>query len=437
MTVTWPRAFRLAALAAAFLVALAVFALLRTGQGSPRYGPSQAAVAPPPPNASTDMVISAYQQILAAQPRNVSAAATLGGAYLQKVRETGDPSYYVRADEVLQAGRRVAPGDYRILAALGTLALARHQFASGLGYGEASLRADPSADVAYPVIVDGEVELGRYPDAARALQRFVDTSPTLASYARVSYFRELHGDLGGAVAAMRLAVSAGGAVPENVAYVQTLLGTLEFDLGHLERARHAYLTALHSFPRYVAADAGLARVDAARGRFSSATARYRSAVARLPLPEYVIGLGETELASGRVARGNHDLALVRAEERLLRANGVNTDIDLALFEANHGSPAIAVGLARRAWAEAPSVRSADALGWALTRDGRPAAGLGWGRHALMLGSRDPTFLYHAGMSALAAGDRAAARTYLRRAVALNPRFNPLYGPRAERALARL
>ncbi|HEV3229528.1 MAG TPA: hypothetical protein VGY97_08645, partial [Solirubrobacteraceae bacterium] len=150
-----------------------------------------------------------------------------------------------------------------------------------------------------------------------------------------------------------------------------------------------------------------------------------------------VGLGETELAAGRASQGRHDLALVRAEERLLQANGVNTDVDLALFEANHGSPGIAVTLARRAWAQAPSVRSADALGWALTADRHPAAGLAWAHRALMLGSRDPLFSYHAGMSARAAGDSSAARKYLRASLALNPRFNPLYAPRAEQALRTL
>ena len=59
------------------------------------------------------------------------------------------------------------------------------------------------------------------------------------------------------------------------------------------------------------------------------------------------------------------------------------------------------------------------------------------RRALKLGSRDPSFLYHAGMSARAAGDAPAARTYLERSLARNPRFSPLYGPRASRALAQL
>src|SRR6185437_13065373 len=150
-------------------------------------------------------------------------------------------------------------------------------------------------------------------------------------------------------------------------------------------------------------------------------------------PQYVIALGELQQAAGR--QPGYDL--VRAEERLLQANGVNTDVDLALFEANHGSPAKAVSLARRAWAEAPSVRSADALGWALTRAGRPAEGLRFAHRALALGSRDPMFLFHAGLSARAAGRAGEARAYLARSVALNRRFSPLYAPRAERALAEI
>ena len=57
--------------------------------------------------------------------------------------------------------------------------------------------------------------------------------------------------------------------------------------------------------------------------------------------------------------------------RLLRANGVNTDVDLALFEANHGRPAREPWRSgARAWRAAPSVRSADAYSWALYAAGR-------------------------------------------------------------------
>ncbi len=109
---------------------------------------------------------------------------------------------------------------------------------------------------------------------------------------------------------------------------------------------------------------------------------------------------------------------------------MNTDAELAVFEADHGDRRRALRLARQGYAAAPSVRSADALGWALTRAGRPVDGLAFARRALRLGSRDPLFLYHAGIAARAAGERDAARSYLARALEANPRFSPLHGPRA-------
>ena len=80
-----------------------------------------------------------------------------------------------------------------------------------------------------------------------------------------------------------------------------------------------------------------------------------------------------------------------------------------MFEADHGSPRRALALARRAWRAAPGLRAADALGWALTRAGRPAAGLRWARPRAALGSRDPIFRYHAGIAALAAGPSGGGR----------------------------
>jgi tetratricopeptide (TPR) repeat protein len=390
---------------AVFAAALATFVLVNRGSGTPT--PRTADQLSP---ARTD-----YD--------------TLGGTFLQKARETGDASYYTRADTAFSKALAVNPKDAAAIAGAGTLALARHDFRAGLTYGLRAHRLAPYSFLPLGVIVDAQVELGRYDDAARSLQQMVDLKPNLSSYARVSYFRELHGDLRGAIEAMKLAVSASGGAAENVAYVQTLLGNLYFTVGRIADARQAYRTALETVPGYVPATAGLASVSPV----DRALGLYRDAVARLPLPQYVIALGELQQAAGK--RPDYDL--VRAEERLLQANGVNTDVDLALFEANHGSPAKAVSLAKRAWAAAPSVRSADALGWALTSAGRPAQGLRWARRALVLGSRDPSFLYHAGKSAQAAGRAALARAYLSESLALNPRFSPLYAPRAERALKEL
>lgn len=434
MTLSRPFFTKLFVPVAAFAATLALVLLLNRSSAPPRGASAAGGGALVSPSASTDAQIAALERDLSNSPGDAELYAALGNADLQKVRETGDATFYGRAQTAFGQGLRRDPRDPGALTGMGALALARHDFEGGLRYGMKAHALAPEVVRPYGVIVDAQIELGRYGDAGRTLQEMVDLKPNLASYARVSYFRELHGNLAGARDAMALAVSAGGAAPENVAYVQTLAGNLAFDTGRLAEAEHAYRLALARFPRYVPADAGLARVTAAHGRLAPAIRRYRAIVARLPLPEYVVGLGETELAAGRSAAARRDLALVEVEQRLLQRNGVNTDTELALFEANHGAPGRAVALGRRAWAAAPSVRSADALGWALTRAGRPAEALPWARRALRLGSVDPAFLYHAGMTARAAGRPGLARRWLAASLAHNPRWSPLYAPRAERVL---
>lgn len=421
---------------AAFAIGLVIFGALNGG-GQPASSET-AKDSPPLPQprvgASASERIAALEPPVQAGAGGAAALTDLGDAYLQRARETANPADYARAEKLFTDAGAREPRDAGPVIGLGTLALARHNFSTALDLGRQARRLDPFAVRPYPVLVDALVELGRYEAAGRALQRFIDLKPNLASYARVSYFRELHGDVPGAVQAMRLAVSAGGGSPESVAYVQTLLGNLERGRGRRGAAQQAYRSALAQVPGYVAALVGQARLDAEHGRLRRAARGFARVTRRLPLPEYVIAAGETELALGRRDRAEEQFALVEAERRLLAAAGVNTDVEFALFQADHGNRSQAVAIARRAWRAAPGVRSSDALGWALTRSGRPREGLTWARRALKLGSRDPAFLVHAGLTARAAGDLPLAKRWLRASLADNPRFDPLRAPRARRAL---
>ena len=325
------------------------------------------------------------------------------------MRETGDPGLYGRADALLRGVLAREPRNAGALVERAGLALSRHDFRLGLELARRAQRLEPAGVAALPPLVDALVELGRHDEAERTLQRLVDRKPNLSAYARVSYLRELRGDLAGAASALALASAAGGPAAENVAAIEVLRGDLALVRGRRAEARRAYAMALALVPAYAPAEAGRARLAAFDGDLRGAVARWRRLVARLPLPEYAIALGEAELAAGRVAAAREDLALVRAEQGLLARAGVNSDAELALFEADHGDRARAVRLARRAWAAAPGVRSADALGWALTRAGRPREGVKWAARARRLGSADPLFAYHAGVAARAAGD-ARGRT---------------------------
>ena len=341
--------------------------------------------------------------------------AALGNTWLARARETGDPGFYARASRAFSAALRRDPASIDGLVGAGTLAGTRHHFAEQLRLGTAARRAAPQLARPLTVVSDAQIELGRYRAAARTIQRLVDLKPSLPAYARVSYYRELHGDLDGAVSAMRYAVSAGGSA-EGTAYVETLLGDLHLMRGRVGPARDAYRSALRDLPNFPQALTGLARIDAAGGRLHRAAARLRRSTNRLPLTTALTLLAEVETQLGHARAARADLTAARIQHRLLRRSRTLPDAEAVLFEANHGSPARAVALGRRVWRLAPSIRSADALGWALTRAGQPGAGLVWARRALRTGSLDPTFRLHAGVSALRSGRRGEARRYLTRAV---------------------
>jgi tetratricopeptide (TPR) repeat protein len=433
MTLTRPNLIKLLVPLVAFVATLVAIRAIDDSSSRPAAGAGAGFA----DTRSAEQRIASLQAVVMRGTDRSGPYAALGDAYLQRARETFDPSFYARAESALREALERDPRDAGALTAMGTLANARHDFAAALRFGERARAAAPGLAKPYGVIVDALVELGRFGPAERALQRMVDLKPNLDSYARVSYFRELHGDVAGAVDAMRLAASAGGDARENLAYAQTLLGNLELARGRTGAARNAYRLALSRYPQYAPAQSGLGRAEAAAGDLTAAIRRLRGVVARLPLPEYAVALAEAELAAGRRAAAREHLALVAVQQRLLRRGGVNVDAEMALFEADHGSPRRAARLARAAWIAAPGVRAADALGWALTRAGTPAEGLRYADRALRLGSRDPLFLYHAGVAARDAGRPDLARRHLRRALAASPRFSPYHAPRARRALEAL
>jgi tetratricopeptide (TPR) repeat protein len=358
-----------------------------------------------------------------AAPGSADARALLGDAYVTKARATGDPSLYARADRVLSGALRRDPRNVAALVGAGTLAGLRHDFREQLRLGLEAKRVAPALARPYTVIADAQIELGMYRDAAGSIQRLVNIKPGLPAYARVSYYRELTGDPAGAVRAMRFAASAGGA-PQSLAYVQALTGNLELARGRVAAARDAYMASLRTVPDFSDALEGLARVDAARGDPRRSAARLRRLAPSQPPARALAFLAELELGAGQDRAARRHLRAAAAKFERDRAGGGLPDAESVLFEANHGQSGRAVRLGRRVWREKPSIRSADALGWALTRAGRPREGLVWTRRALRTGSLDPMFRLHAGVATARAGrGREAAKQFalaLKGEAALSP-----------------
>src|SRR5262249_20222452 len=88
---------------------------------------------------NTPSLVPQLQTALRSRPNDVRGLDLLGLAYQQRARETGDPSYYVKADGVLRRARRISPTDLDAVSGLASLALSRHKFALGLELGRKAL----------------------------------------------------------------------------------------------------------------------------------------------------------------------------------------------------------------------------------------------------------------------------------------------------------
>ncbi len=383
----------------------------------------------------TEALVAGLQSELRADPGNVKAYDTLGLAYQQRARETGDASYYAKAEGVLRRALELRPRDLIATAGLGQLALSRHRFREALALGERARAISPTTAGVYGVIGDAELELGRYPQAFRAFDRMAAIKPGVSSYARVSYGRELLGRVGPAVRAMQLAVSSAIGEREASAWARVQLGLLYLSTGRARLARTQMREALQLFPGYAFALDGMAQTQAALGRTRAAIGYERAAVDRIPLPQYVGLLGDLYHAAGQEAAARRQYALIGAIQRVLAANGVRNDLDVALFDVDHGIRlARALELSRRGYEGRPSVFGDDVLAWALARNGRCDEALGYSRRALRLGTKDAVKLFHRGFIEACLGHRSEAGAYYRRALALNPRFSILWAPVARKGV---
>jgi hypothetical protein len=134
-----------------------------------------------------------------------------------------------------------------------------------------------------------------------------------------------------------------------------------------------------------------------------------------------------------MSRARDQVELIGVIERLQAANGVNSDLELALFRIDHG---IRLGetleLAMKARAARPSVHGDDVLAWALARNGRCTEALAYSKRSLRLGTRDASFYFHRGMIERCLGRDAGGRRWFRLALHTNPHFSLLWSPTARR-----
>jgi len=382
-------------------------------------------------------------------PEDFIAQNKLAAYYLQQVRETSDVAYLKLAARAARASLAALPPEHNTggLVALTHVEIASHDFASARDHARRLIELEPEKSYAYQILGDALIELGEYEDAKAAYGKMVYLGglqgiTRVAIDQRMARLAALRGDM--ETSRQRMTAALVGAlksqVPdrETVAWCRWQLGETAFAVGDYAVAEQDYRDALTTFPNYFRALASLGRVLAARGDLSGAIAQYEHAVRIVPDPSFVAALGDAYKLAGREREAAAQFKLVGFIAKLDALNGALYNRQQALFDADHDLvPEQAYANASREYRIRRDIYGADTVAWTALKAGRLPEAQEAMREALRLGTQDAKLLYHAGMIARRARDRAAATEYLRRALALSPQFDLLQARTARQALAEL
>ncbi len=270
------------------------------------------------------------QQKLNSNPNDHKSWIKLSELFITEARITGNfGSNYVAAlgilDDLLEKTKTSSPandetrGEALTLKAL--IMLSQHQFKEALVLGEEAIKLDPYRAFNYGVLVDAHVELGNYAAAVQMSDRMVSIRPDLRSYSRVSYIREIHGDIPGAIAAMGMAVKAGYPGMEDTSWSRVILGRLHENKGDLKKAEEQYLAAITERNNYPPGMVAMGRLEMKKGNYAKAEEHLLNAIALMPDAHAYMELARTYEAAGR--KEDRDKASARAEEILMGLAGTD------------------------------------------------------------------------------------------------------------------
>lgn len=374
---------------------------------------------------NTAAAIEGLKAGLKENPDDIKIKIQLAQAYIQEGRNTGDHAFYDKA--VLELTEEVLKTDavnFEALCCKGTVLLSQHHFSEALETAEKARNVNPSSAFVYGMMVDAYVELGQYDKAVESCDRMVAIRPDIRSYARVSYLREIYGDLPGAIQAMKLAVSAGYVGLEQTEWCRTQLGRLYEQTGSPDSARYCYELALYNRADYAFALAGLARVEKFAGNYANAISLLDKANKQITEFSFYEELCDLHKRNGNVAMAdsalNNALSMLGNDlttDESVAGHGHYADRELALLYIKQGNNSKAIEHAIMEYKRRPdNIDIQETLAWVYYKAGYYYLAEYHMRKAMRTGRKNPESMIRAGLIRIKAGQPRSGRQLIADAI---------------------
>lgn len=252
---------------------------------------------------------SKFTKAIAADPHDNQSKIQLAQLYIREARVTGEHGHYYPGalailDNTLNDPELTDDMKFLAMTTKAGVELSLHEFADALKTGNAAALLNPNNAQIHGVLVDANVELGNYDKAVKLSDKMISIKPDIRSYSRVSYLREIHGDVKGSIDAMTLAVKAGYPGYEETAWAMLTLGDIYKQYGQLDNAMQVYQEILQMRPDYPFAVGAIGDVQILQGKEKEGEATLKSAMNIIPEVGFYISLAELYKKQGRTNEMN-------------------------------------------------------------------------------------------------------------------------------------
>lgn len=387
--------------------------------------------------AEWEELLTNYDKAVAAlkvNPDDLDQYLILAQVYITEVRLTGNSEYYNAAalsmlDKVLTHKNLDKDNEFLALTMKSGVLLSLHQFADALTVAEKAYTISQHNAQLLGALVDAHVELGNYKEAVKYCDAMIQLRPDIRSYSRVSYLRQIHGDLPGAIEAMKMAVEAGLPGAESTEWARVILGDLLLQTGDVKNAEICFSTANGLRDNYAYALAGLGRLEKYKGNYDAAITYTENAIKLLSDVAFVEQLGNLYALKGNKEKAteirNDILQLLMKAESAGQKNKPenlhNGSRELAMANLQCGNIQQAYAMAKIDVNTRPDNIDANELAaWTAYKAGDYNASFAYASKMLQTKTKNPYTLYKAAVIYLKAGKKTEADQYKQMALASNP-----------------